>query len=88
MFEDLLPSYCYATQNNPLASLATCLCRQKSGHEWIAISSLHDTRTVKLWSLVQCQCYTGKQTVIAVILKHFLVATPSETFARLATHQP
>jgi len=32
--------------NNPLESLATCLCRQRSGRKWTASSSLHDTRTV------------------------------------------
>jgi len=30
------------TNNNLLASFATCLCRQRSGHEWTASSSLHD----------------------------------------------
>jgi len=49
--------------NNPLESLATCLCRQRSGRKWTASSSLHDTRTVNL-ALVQSECYTGKQTVI------------------------
>jgi len=34
--------------NHCLASFATCLWRQRSGHEEIAISSLHDTRTVNL----------------------------------------
>jgi len=33
-------------QNNPLASFATCFSRKKSGHEWTASSSLHDTSTV------------------------------------------
>jgi len=32
--------------NKPLASFVTCLCRQRSGHEWIASLPLHDTRTV------------------------------------------
>jgi len=32
-------------QNNPLASFATCLCRQRSGHEWTASSSLHGIKT-------------------------------------------
>jgi len=39
--------------NTSVTSLATCLCRQKSGHEWTASSPLHDTRTVNL-ALVQC----------------------------------
>jgi len=30
-------------QTNPLACFRTCLCRQRSGHEWTASSSLHDT---------------------------------------------
>jgi len=42
------------------------VCRQRSGHEWTASSALHDTRTVKL-ALVQCECHTGKWTVIARI---------------------
>jgi len=37
-------------QNNPLASFAICLSRQRSGHERIAISLLHNTRTVN-WFL-------------------------------------
>jgi len=45
--------------NKPLASFVTCLCRQRSGREWTAISPLHDTRTVNL-ALVQCKCHTGK----------------------------
>jgi len=32
--------------NNSLASLETCPCRQRNGHEWTASSSLHDTRTL------------------------------------------
>jgi len=35
-------------QNNPIASLATCLCSQSSGNEWTASSPLHDTRTMNL----------------------------------------
>jgi len=42
-----------------LASFATCLCKQRSAHEWIASSSLHHTRTVNL-DLVQCEFHTGK----------------------------
>jgi len=42
-------------QNNPLASLETCLCRQTSGHESTASSPLHDTKTVNL-----CECHSGK----------------------------
>jgi len=30
-------------QNNPLATFATRLCRQRKGHVWTASSSLHDT---------------------------------------------
>ena len=43
--------------NNPLA---TCLCRQRSGHEWTANSSLHVTRTVNcaVWvSYRQINCH-------------------------------
>jgi len=50
-------------QINPLASYATCLCRQRSGNVWSAIASsslhLHGTRTVKL-APVQCECHIGK----------------------------
>jgi len=40
--------YCYAirTNNYPLTSFAACLCRAKNGHEWTAISSLHDTTRI------------------------------------------
>jgi len=48
-------------KNAALASFATCLCRQRSGY-----SLVHDTRTVNP-VLVQCQCHTGKSTVIATI---------------------
>jgi len=44
----------YQQQNNALASVTTWFCSGKSGHEWIASSSLHHTRTVKL-ALVQCE---------------------------------
>jgi len=38
-------------QNNPLATFVTFrVCRRRSRHEWIARSSLHHTRTVKLRS--------------------------------------
>jgi len=38
-------------QNNALASfVAFWVCRQRSGHEWSASSSLHHTRTGKLRS--------------------------------------
>jgi len=64
--EDLLPRYCYAiktnTRKNPFPSLAT----QRSEHEWIASSPLHDTRTVNL-AVVQCECHTGKCSGIAKI---------------------
>jgi len=53
-------------QNNPLATFATCFCRQRRGHEWTASSSLHDTTTMNL-TLVQCEFYTGQKTVIARI---------------------
>ena len=53
-------------QNNPLATFATHLCRQRRGHEWTASSSLHDTATVNL-TLVQCEFHTGNKTVIARI---------------------
>jgi len=49
--------------NNPLATFATHLCRQRRGHEWTASSSLRDTTTVNL-SLVQCEFHTGKMTVV------------------------
>jgi len=42
--------------NNPLATLAAHLCRQRRGHEWTASSSLHATITVNL-TLVQCVSY-------------------------------
>jgi len=35
-------------QNKPLATSAICLWRQRSGHEWIASSSLYNTITVNL----------------------------------------
>ena len=47
-----------------IASFATWVCRRRSGHESTASSSLHRTRTVKL-ALVQCECHTGKWSVIA-----------------------
>jgi len=53
-------------QNNPLATFATRLCRQRRGHEWTASSSLHDTITVNM-TLVQCEFNTGNKTVIARI---------------------
>ena len=53
-------------QNNPLATFANRLCRQRKRHEWTASSSLHDTITVNL-TLVQREFHTGKKTVIARI---------------------
>jgi len=61
-FEDSLPCYCCAIKSNcrnALTSFASRVCRQRSGDEWTASSSLHHTRTVKL-ALVQCACHTGK----------------------------
>jgi len=58
-FEHLLPCYCYAIKTNRRTIFATCLCRQRSGYEWTASSSLHDTITVIL-APVQCGCHTGK----------------------------
>ena len=49
-------------QKNPFPSSAMPWTRQK----WTASSLLHDTSTVKL-ALVQCECLTGKWTVIARI---------------------
>ena len=40
--------------------------RRGRRHEWTTSSSLHRTRTVKL-AFVQCEFYTGKQSVIARI---------------------
>ena len=48
-----------STLNNQHPSFATCLCRQCSGHEWIARSKLHDTTTVNP-ALVQCECHIRK----------------------------
>jgi len=53
-------------QNNPLATFAMHLCRQRKRHEWNANSSLRDTITVKL-TLVQCEFHAGEKTVIARI---------------------
>jgi len=47
-------------QNNPLATFATHLCRQRKGHERTASSSLHETISVNL-TLVQCEFHTGKK---------------------------
>jgi len=47
---------------NPLPSSPTPWTR----HKWTASSLLHDTSTVKL-ALMQCECLTGKWTVIARI---------------------
>ena len=55
-----------ASVNNALASFSTWVCRRRSGHEWTVSSSLHHTRTVKL-TLVQCECHTGPQSIIARI---------------------
>jgi len=49
-----------------VARFITYLCKQRSRHEWAASLQLHDTRTRNL-ALVQCECLTGKQTVIARI---------------------
>jgi len=46
-------------QKNPLPSSAT-----QSRHKWTASSLLHDNSTMNL-ALVQCECRTGKETVIA-----------------------
>ena len=62
-FEDLLPCYCYAMKTNwrTICSQLSYLPLQvKKG------ALLHDTRTVNL-ALVQCECYTGKWTVVARI---------------------
>jgi len=50
--------------NKPLASFVASLCRQRSGVN--CKPPLHDTRTVNL-ALVQSECHTGKQTIIARI---------------------
>jgi len=47
-------------QNNPLATFATHLCRQRRGHEWTASSSPHGIITVNL-TLVQCEFHSGKK---------------------------
>jgi len=52
--------------NNPLASFATCLCRQRRRHEWTASSSQHDTKTANL-ALAKCEGYTGKKIFIVRI---------------------
>jgi len=46
----------------PAPPLPTPMCRQRIGHEQIAISSLQDTRTANL-AQVQCHCHIGKHTV-------------------------
>jgi len=62
----LLLRYKDQQQNNPLATFATNLCRQRRVHEWTASSSLHDTISVNL-TLVECEFHTVKKTVIARI---------------------
>jgi len=52
--------------NNPLATFATRLCRQRRKYVSTGSSSLHETITVNL-TLVRCVFHTGKQTAIARI---------------------
>ena len=53
----------------------------RSGHEWIASTSLHVIKTVNL-TLVQCECHIGKQTVIARINPNNQNSIPDLTICR------
>ena len=64
--EDLLPCYCYKIKTNSRTICLHVLQPASAANEWPASSPMYDTRAVSL-GFVQCECHTGKQTVIAII---------------------
>jgi len=68
-------------QNNPLATFATHLCRQRRGLEWTASSSLNDTTTVN-WLLCSVSFIQAKKLSLQESNQLIGIKIPTSGFSR------